>query len=157
MSVEDELAIRALVARYSDAVCRRDPDAWAATWAQDCRWDLGGGRVTRGRADTVSLWRTAIAKYDWVGQVVTTGLVEVGGGTGGDSARGWWYLIEFNNRAQGDGTLHLGHYDDEYVRTQDGWLFAARTMHVLYRGAMDRGVVLPLPPRGAQPPTPAAR
>jgi ketosteroid isomerase-like protein len=43
MSVEDELAIRALVARYADAVCRRDPDAWAATWAEDCKWDLGGG------------------------------------------------------------------------------------------------------------------
>ena len=43
MSVQDELAIRALVARYADAACRRDPDAWAATWAEDCRWDLGGG------------------------------------------------------------------------------------------------------------------
>ncbi|MBV9204114.1 MAG: nuclear transport factor 2 family protein, partial [Actinobacteria bacterium] len=31
MSVQDELAIRALVARYADAACRRDPDAWAAT------------------------------------------------------------------------------------------------------------------------------
>ena len=107
MSAEDELAIRALVARYADAVCRRDPDAWAATWAQDCRWDLGGGRVVSGRAETLNLWRTAIAKYDWVGQVVTSGLVEVDG----DRASGWWYIIEFNQRAQGDGTLHLGHYD----------------------------------------------
>ena len=120
MSVADELAIRALVARYADAVCRRDPD----------------------------LWRTAIAKYDWVGQVVTSGLVDVDG----DQARGWWYLIEFNRRAQGDGTMHLGHYDDEYVRTPDGWQFASRTMHMLYRGAMDPGLVVPLPPRGEQPP-----
>jgi ketosteroid isomerase-like protein len=148
MSVEDELAIRALVARYADAVCRRDPDAWTATWAEDCRWDLGGGRVTSGRAETLDLWRTAIAKYDWVGQVVTSGLVEVEG----DRARGWWYLIEFNQRAQGDGTLHLGYYDDEYVRTPDGWQFASRAMHMLYRGAMDRGLVVPLPPRGEQPP-----
>ena len=117
MSVADELAIRALVARYADAVCRRDPDAWAATWAEDCRWDLGGGRVTSGRAETLDLWRTAIAKYNWVGQVVTSGLVDVEG----DQARGWWYLIEFNRRAQGDGTMHLGHYDDDYVRTPDGW------------------------------------
>jgi ketosteroid isomerase-like protein len=143
MSAEDELAIRALVARYADAVCRRDPDAWVATWAEDCRWDLGGGRVVSGRAETLNLWRTAIAKYDWVGQVVTSGLVEVEG----DQARGWWYLIEFNQRAQGDGTLHLGHYDDEYVRTPGGWQFASRTMHMLYRGAMDPGVVTPLPPR----------
>ena len=148
MSVEDELAIRSLVARYCDAVCRRDPDAWAATWAPDCRWDLGGDRVTHGIADTVRLWQTAIAKYDWVGQVATTGLVEVDG----DRGSGWWYLIEFNNRAQGDGTMHLGHYDDEYTRTPDGWRFASRTMHMLYRGAMDRGTVVPLPPRAAQRP-----
>ena len=91
------------------------------------------------------MWRTAIAKYDWVGQVVTTGLID---DIGGDRARGSWYIIEFNNRAQGDGTLHLGHYDDEYVRTPDGWRFASRAMHMLYRGAMDRGTVIPLPPRG---------
>ena len=70
----------------------------------------------------------------------------------GDRARGWWYLIEFNRRAQGDGTMHLGHYDDEYVRTPDGWQFASRTMHMLYRGAMDPGVVTPLPPRGPRQP-----
>ena len=148
MSAEDELAIRALVARYAYAVCRRDPDAWAATWAQDCCWDLGGGRVVTGRAETLDLWRTAIAKYDWVGQVVTSGLVEVAG----DRASGWWYIIEFNRRAQGDATLHLGHYDDKYVRTADGWQFASRTMHMLYRGAMDPGVVVPLPPRGPRQP-----
>jgi len=149
VNVADELAIRALVARYADAVCRRDPDAWAATWAPDCRWDLGGGRVTSGRAQTLKLWRSAIAKYEWVGQVVTTGLVEADGdGDGhGDRGRGSWYILEFNHRAQGDATLHLGHYDDEYVRTPDGWLFASRAMHMIYRGAMDRGTVVPLPPR----------
>ena len=46
--------------------------------------------------------------------------------------------------------MHLGHYDDEYVRTPEGWQFASRTMHMLYRGAMDPGVVTPLPPRGPQ-------
>ena len=67
MSVEDELAIRALVARYADAVCRRDPDAWAATWAEDCRWDLGGP-LASGRAETLDLWRTAIAKTTGLGR-----------------------------------------------------------------------------------------
>jgi hypothetical protein len=39
-----------------------------------------------------------------------------------------------------------------YVRTPDGWRFASRTMHMLYRGAMDPGVVTPLPPRGPRRP-----
>ena len=41
LAAEDELAIRGLLARYGDAVCRRDPQAWIATWAPDCTWDLG--------------------------------------------------------------------------------------------------------------------
>ena len=37
MAVQDELAIRQLIARYSDAVNRYDAEAWAATWAPDTR------------------------------------------------------------------------------------------------------------------------
>ena len=58
LDTADELAIRNLLARYGDAVCRRDPAAWIATWATDCTWDLGGGRVTHGRDETFALWRT---------------------------------------------------------------------------------------------------
>jgi len=138
----DELAIRTLVARYADAVCRSDLDAWTATWAEDCRWDLGGGRVTRGREETANLYRTSRGKYAWVAQVAAMGLVEVDG----DTARGSWYLIEYNTRVDGTGVQHLGHYDDEYVRTGDGWRIASRTMHMIYRGALDPGLVVPLPP-----------
>lgn len=138
----DELAIRGLLARYGDAVTRRDETAWAATWAQDCTWDLGGGRVTHGRDETVALWRGAIEKYPWVAQVPTSGFVEDDGGT----VRGTWYVLELNHRSDGTGVLHLGHYRDTYVRTADGWCFGTRTFHMVYRGALDAGTVTPLPP-----------
>lgn len=142
MTADDELAIRALVARYCDAVCRRDDAAWIATWAPDCRWDLGGGRRTEGRDATLDLWRSASAKYPWVAQLATTGVVDVSG----DTATGGWYVLELNRLRDGTGALHLGHYDDEYRRTEEGWLFAVRRFSMVYRGALDPGTVVPLAP-----------
>lgn len=141
MSAADELAVRDLVARYCDAVCRRDEQAWIATWAPDCRWDLGRGRVTVGTADTLALWRSATAAYPWVAQLAPTGTVEVDG----DSGRGSWWVLELNHKADGSGALHLGHYRDAYVRTDAGWRFAERRFAMVYRGALDAGTVVPLP------------
>jgi ketosteroid isomerase-like protein len=144
--VEDELAIRNLLARYADAASRRDADAWVATWAPDCVWDLGGGRVTHGHDDTLALWRTSIAKYPWVVQVPASGLIEQVDG----ETRGTWYVLELNNLADGTGVMHLGHYRDTYVRTDDGWRFATRRFHLIYRGAMDPGSVRPLDVGGSE-------
>jgi uncharacterized protein (TIGR02246 family) len=140
-AAEDELAIRNLVARYCDAVCRRDAARWAATWAEDGTWDLGGGRVTHGRAAAVELWSSALAKYPWVAQLAPTGTVEVSGDTG----RGAWWVLELNHLPDGTGALHLGHYDDEYRRTEEGWQFSSRRFAMVYRGPLDPGTVVPLP------------
>lgn len=139
IAAEDELAVRNLLARYADAVCRRDPDDWIATWAPDCTWDLGGGRVTHGRDETLALWETSIAKYEWVAQLPASGTVA--GGAGG--TRGDWYILELNRTADGSGVMHLGHYSDTYTHTAGGWLFQTRRFHLIYRGAMDPGTVRP--------------
>src|SRR4051812_46060396 len=119
MRPDDDLAIRNLVSRYADAVCRRDPDQWIATWAEGCRWDLGANRVTEGRAATLSLWTSAIAHYPWVAQLVMNGVVDVDDDTG----EGSWYILELNHLTDGSGVLHVGHYQDVYTRTADGWRF----------------------------------
>lgn len=141
LATADELAIRNLLARYGDAVCRRDPDAWIATWSHECIWDLGRGRVTRGRDATLELWRTSIAKYPWVAQVPASGQVSLADG----EARGSWYVLELNHIADGSGVMHLGHYDDTYVREEGEWRFGTRRFHLVYRGAMDAGTVNPMP------------
>lgn len=140
LAVEDELAIRNLLGRYGDAVCRRDPQAWIATWAEDCTWDLGGGRVTRGREETLALWRSSIAKYPWVAQLPASGFIEAVAG----EVRGTWYVLEFNHAADGSGVMHLGHYRDTYVRTEAGWQFSSRIFQLVYRGAIDPGTIKPL-------------
>jgi uncharacterized protein (TIGR02246 family) len=136
----DELAIRNLLARYGDAVCRRDAEAWGDTWSQDCTWDLGGGRLVHGRDAVVALWRQAIAKYPWVAQLPASGFIEEIDG----AVQGTWYVLELNHLADGQGVMHLGHYRDTYVKTDTGWRFATRRFAIIYRGAMDPGTVTPL-------------
>lgn len=136
----DELAIRNLLARYGDAASRRDADAWISLWAPDCVWDLGGGRITRGREETLALWRSSIGKYPWVVQVPASGFVECVDG----QACGIWYVLELNHVRDGSGVMHLGHYRDTYVELDGAWYFATRKFHLIYRGAMDAGTVKPL-------------
>ena len=142
MSTDDVVAIQRLVADYADAVCRRDEAAWRATWAEDCVWELSGGRTSHGVDATVTLWRDAIAFYPWVAQVVTGCLVDVVSPT---EATGRAYILELNNLLDGSGALHLGHYADRYTRRDGTWLFAQRSLHLLYRGPLDPGTVLPFP------------
>lgn len=137
---DDELAIRNLLARYGDAVCRRDAAAWIATWAPDCVWDLGGGRVTRGQEQTLALWEESIAKYPWVAQLPASGSIELVG----DEVRGTWYVLELNHLPDGAGAMHFGRYRDTYVHTDDGWRFGLRRFDLVYRGAMDPGTMNPL-------------
>ena len=63
-----------------------------------------------------------------------------------DTGRGTWWVLELNHLQDGAGALHLGHYDDEYRRTDEGWQFASRRFAMVYRGALDPGTVVPLPP-----------
>ena len=53
--IEDELALRNLMGRYTDAVNRRDADAWIATWAEDGVWretiGRGGQEISKERAN----------------------------------------------------------------------------------------------------------
>jgi hypothetical protein len=61
------------------------------------------------------------------------------------SGGGSWYVLELNHLPDGSGVMHLGHYDDTYVRDEGEWRFGVRRFHLVYRGAMDPGTVNPLP------------
>ena len=55
-NLQDELALRDLMARYVDAVNRSEAAAWAATWAEDGVWSLLGTSVS-GRDNILELWQ----------------------------------------------------------------------------------------------------
>jgi ketosteroid isomerase-like protein len=128
----DELEIRALVARYADAVNTRDEAAWAATWASSGVWELMGHSF-EGRDAVVATWRGAMATFEFVFQQVHSGFVELEE----DRAVGRWAMTELGRTSSGDPMLMLACYDDEYERAADGWRFARRRLDVVYRGAPD--------------------
>ncbi len=143
-NVEDDLAIRDLVYRYADAVCRRDEAAWGATWAEDGVWQLPSAPRMEGRDAIVGLWVNAMGGFPFVAQIVHNGTLEIDG----DRATGRWYLTEHLKFADGNGMFNIGCYQDRYVKRNEQWLFAERHYAVLYndegKGDMT-GLVNPFP------------
>ncbi len=132
-SVEDELAIRNLVARYCHAIAERDDKAWADTWAEDGEWHVLGQEV-RGREAVLAHYLKLVATAKWVVQVATDGAIEVTG----DSATGRWQIQETIQTQDGRAALNVGRYRDRYRRGADGvWRFARREFRTSYFGAPD--------------------
>ena len=131
-ALEDRLAIRELVDRYGDAVNRRDPRAWLATWADEPSWELFG-RPMQGRDAIASAFENALGMLRLVVQTAAHGVIELDG----PRARGRWLVSEWSeSEALGRLLLHF-FYHDEYARGAEGWRFRSRRMELLYQGPPD--------------------
>jgi ketosteroid isomerase-like protein len=140
LEAQDRIAIADLVARYADAVNVCDAVAWGATWSEECTWDLGPDVLLRRRDEVVRYWRTAMASFESVMQVVVQGRVH----EEGDGAVGRWTLFEVNCR-DGSNGLVVGCYQDRYVRCDSAWLFAERRFTATYRGGLPDGTFSAFP------------
>ena len=131
-SIADELAIRALVARYAEAVSSRNKEEWAATWTDDGAWNVMG-MSSQGREDTVALWEKLMGGLEFVVQLANSGTVTVDG----DTATGRWQVSEHGKFHGGAAMFTLGFYKDECVRENGEWRFKTRSFHPLYMGPPD--------------------
>jgi len=131
-TLRDELAIRDLVARYSDAVGRRDETAWAETWAEDGVWNVGPSHAT-GRESIVRTWSGLMELFRFVTQLPQSGFIEFAA----DATRGTWNVMELGWPREGNASCSLGVYHDRYRRTDAGWRFAERSFHIVYMGPPD--------------------
>ena len=132
-TVADELAIRALVARYCHAIAERDDKAWAETFAVDGEW-LVLGQHAKGREAILALYLRLVAGARWVVQVATDGLVELHG----DEATGQWQIAETIQTKDGRPLVNVGRYRDRYRRDADGsWRFLRREFRMSYSGPPD--------------------
>lgn len=131
-AMRDELEIRSLIARYSDAVGRRDEKVWAGTWAADGVWKVGPNHST-GRDEIVKTWSGLMDLFRFVTQMPTSGMVTVSG----DEGTGRWNVLELGWPVAGNPTCTIGIYEDVYRRSEEGWCFASRDFHIVYMGAPD--------------------
>ena len=118
----DRLLIRELIDTYGDAVARRDPEAWAATWAPNAVWRFGG-RELQGRDTIVSAWRGAMGQYAAIAFMAFPGAIAVEV----DRARLRTHTLEHLVPVDGPKRIQAGIYEDELVRSDDRWVFASRT------------------------------
>lgn len=120
----DQVAITDLVARFDDAVNRRDTMEFAALWTEDAVWEIGEPMPmhTHGRSQIVEIWTSMIAGTAWLFRGSFSGVVHVDG----DTALGRWPCIETGAFTSGQGYDNRALYEDRYVRTAEGWRFAQR-------------------------------
>jgi hypothetical protein len=121
-------AIRDLPVRYCDCVWRDDGVALAALFADNGSFTFHIGdveRSLRGRATIEAFFLKALDMRPR--PYIHNHVVEL---TGEGFASGRCYL-DLRSGKHDMGWLGAGYYDDEYVRTMDGWKFQSRRFHAV--------------------------
>ncbi len=131
----DERAIRNLINAYTDAATRLDAKAGAETYAEDGVL-VANGIELRGRAKIERAFARNYGASDLIFQMIQPGPLEIRGDRA--FARSW---IRAWNRLKGEVIRDiLGLYQDELIRTAEGWRFARRRMDTIHVAELGRVV-----------------
>lgn len=131
-NLQDELALRDLMARYVDAVNRSEGPAWASTWAEDSVWSLLGTSVT-GRDNILGLWQQVMSGFEFAIMLPSSCLFEIQD----TRASGHWYLHEYTRDLEGNASTVLSRYLDTYTKRDGQWLYQSREYSMIYQGGPD--------------------
>lgn len=121
----DVIAINHLAVAYAEAVCRFEIEEACEVYASDGVLSSPTTEDAIGREQIAALIRKTVAPFDFIFQTVHAGLVRVNG----DRAAARFPITEWGRRtSDGMSIQFLGFYDDEAVRTPEGWRFAHRRL-----------------------------
>ncbi|MCA1474197.1 nuclear transport factor 2 family protein [Bradyrhizobium sp. NBAIM08] len=123
-ALEDELSIRSLVARFTDAVNERDANAFRQLWSDEATWEIGApfSKKARGVEAIVSMLEELFNPKVLFVQLTHSGVLTL---TGENTAVGRFTERE-RGKGQNDYYDNLAVYHDQYVRNIDGWRFERR-------------------------------
>ena len=113
--------IKQLKARYALA-CDDDyePDTLAALFTEDAVWDGGFMGRAEGREGIREFFANASSIVDFAVHGISNPLIEIEG----DRAHGLWYLHQpMTMKGTDEAFWFCARYEDEYVRTAQGWKF----------------------------------
>lgn len=133
--LDDEQAIRALTAAYTDAINRSDIDDVARVYDDDATFTMMDRPTVAGRGAILDTLRSTVVRYSMIMQLVHSGVVQVDGARA--RARARWQITEHQISLDGTARFVAGRYEDELVRRADGWKFSSRTFTARYLGAPD--------------------
>lgn len=127
----DELEIRALCDRFSDAANRIDAEAFRALWVADGVWTIGPPikRGFEGRDAIVDAFANLLENaWDLFVQLPSAHVFKIDGNT----ATGRCYIYEIARSVSGQGNLNVAVYEDKLIKTSGHWRFVSRDYKVLY-------------------------
>jgi hypothetical protein len=119
--VEDQLAIRELVARYNYAIDEERPEEWVGTFVADGTFESTALGTHTGADALLVFAKGYIAAFE--GRHVTSDFVVT---VDGDEATARCYLVAVNAKTTPPSILTTAVYDDVLRRTPDGWRFVHR-------------------------------
>lgn len=124
---EDYAEIEQLYWRYNHGADFRDAELFVSAFADDAVFDVGQQTINGG--EELMAWR--VERH--AGQTGDTGRRHWNNGwrilptADGAQARVYWLLVDVSG-AQPN-TVRSGYYDDEYVKTADGWRIRNRKLN----------------------------
>jgi len=119
--IEDQFAIRELVARYNYAIDEGRPEEWVATFVPDGTFESSALGSHTGEEALLAFAKGYIEAFP--GRHCTSDFVV---DVDGDDARSRCYLIAVNNGGVPPTILATAVYEDVLRRTPDGWRFVHR-------------------------------
>lgn len=145
LKIQDELAIRALADKFSDAANRKDSALFESLWAENGVWKIGApinvefkGKSTMG-SNVVHM----LGLWDFFVQLTGPGVITIDG----NKAKARFYVNEIARKKQDkSGNYNLSVYDDELVKENGEWRFSKRTYYTIYQEAPNyTGLIQELP------------
>ncbi len=127
-----QAGIMELHARYTDAVWRKDVDAFAGCFTPDGEWRISG-MALKGRDEIGGMIGRIFDNFIHVLMTFRTPLLEVGNGV----ASGRTYVDERCAWKNGERNISIGRYYEHFVECDGLWLFKWRLFQLLYRGPPD--------------------
>ncbi len=119
-------ALRQLIARYADSVIRADVEACRPLWTPDATWQVGEGRIEKGRDAITAAWAKAYPKPGQIVHSAPNAVFEVDEQAG--TATGRVTVFEEKYLPKGGPSRIVGVYHDVYARRDGTWLFASRRL-----------------------------
>ncbi len=128
--IQARTAIFELVARFDDAVNRRNVAEFEQLWATDATWQIGNPMPmhVQGASGIVTTWQTMLGATQWLFRGSFTGVIHIED----NRAKGRWPCIETGTFADGKGYDNRAIYEDDYVCRKGRWLFQRRHYHYLW-------------------------
>jgi ketosteroid isomerase-like protein len=131
--LRDEIEINRLLAAYSHAVMRLDAAASAAVYTEDGVLSAFSGPDVIGRAKIERMLGKVYAPLRFLSQNCGSVVIAIDG----DSARASSSVSEFVQYKDKDPlSCCFGNYDDDLVRTPEGWRFTRRRFNPFFSGTL---------------------